>query len=593
MSKVRFTISARLYLGFGTFIAILLIALYFVQITLSNAEKVNDQLNNVHLPSLSACRNLLLSIEESLDLSKQWTYVQRNEDHVERRNFTHLVDQVIPTQLQVIDSLKNFWSNEQQQEATWIHQEWDTLQSKYIFLQNTLNSFDSYQDPYSVILAEDLFLTSNGIPTKVARLQYLIKDQLNHFHQQIQQERGIMNASFDNLYVLLGVLSAITLFLGFGIAYLTSLSITKPIRNIRKILKKLSFGIYSNDTIKISNDEIGDMGIAATKLIENFNKTKNFASALGQANFDVEFTPLSDKDEMGLALIQMKGDLFSYRNSMEERVAEQTQALIQEKNKSENQLAEIERLYADLKSSINYAKRLQDSILPSASYIQKLFPQHFILFMPKDAVSGDFYWIQEQGNKTLFAAADCTGHGVPGAFMSLIAHNALNHVTKVYTKPGQILNQVNRIASTAFNSEQDEKIKDGMDIALCSLDRTNLTLEFSGAQNPIYIIRNRELIVLEGEKRSIGIESKEHHLFASQTFQCQPDDMLYLFSDGLADQFGGPNNKKFMRKQLNEILLNIAHENCTSQRKKIEDTLLNWKGQEEQTDDILLIGIRL
>ena len=593
MSKVRFTIPARLYLGFGTFIAILLIALYFVQITLSHAEKVNDQLNNVHLPSLSACRNLLLSIEESLDLSKQWTYVQRNEDHVERRNFTHLVDQVIPTQLQVIDSLKNFWSNEQQQEAQWIQQEWDTLQSKYIFLQNTLNSFDSYQDPFSVILAEDLFLTSNGIPTKVARLQYLIKDQLNHFHQQIQQERGIMNASFDNLYVLLGVLSTITLFLGFAIAYLTSLSITKPIRNIRKILKKLSFGVYSNDTIKISNDEIGDMGIAATKLIENFKKTKNFARALGQANFDVEFTPLSDKDEMGLALIQMKGDLFSYRNSMEERVAEQTQALIQEKNKSENQLAEIERLYVDLKSSINYAKRLQDSILPSASYIQKLFPQHFILFMPKDSVSGDFYWMQEQGNKTLFAAADCTGHGVPGAFMSLIAHNALNHVTKVYTKPGQILNQVNRIASTAFNSEQDEKIKDGMDIALCSLDRTNLTLEFSGAQNPIYIIRNSELIVLEGEKRSIGIESKEHHLFASQTFQCQPDDMLYLFSDGLADQFGGPNNKKFMRKQLNEILLNIAHENCTSQRKKIEDTILNWKGQEEQTDDILLIGIRL
>jgi serine phosphatase RsbU (regulator of sigma subunit) len=274
-------------------------------------------------------------------------------------------------------------------------------------------------------------------------------------------------------------------------------------------------------------------------------------------------------------------------------VAEQTQALIQEKNKSDDQLAQIERLYADLKSSINYAKRLQDSILPSPSSIQKLFPQHFILFMPKDVVSGDFYWIQDQGNKTLFAAADCTGHGVPGAFMSLIAHNALNHVTKVYTKPGQILNQVNRIASAAFNADQDEKIKDGMDIALCSLDRSNLTLEYSGAQNPIYVIRDNELIVLEGEKRSIGTESKEHRLFASQTFKCQPNDMLYLFSDGLSDQFGGPKNKKFMRKQMKEMLLHIAHENCSEQKKHIEETILNWKGQEEQTDDILLMGIRL
>lgn len=593
MSKIRFTVPARLYIGFGTFIAILLIALYFVQTTLSKAEKVNDQLNNVHLPSLSACRNLLLSIEESLDLSKQWTYVQRNEDHIERRKFTLLVDSVIPSQLHVVDSLKSSWSDEQQEEAAWIQQEWDTLQSKYVFLQKTLNSFDSYQDPFKVIQAEDLFLTSNGIPNKVARLQFLIKDQLNHFHQQIQKERGLMNDSFNNLYILLGVLSAITLFLGFVIAYITSLSITKPIRKIRRVLKQLSFGIYSNETITISNDEIGDMGIAANKLIENFKKTKNFARALGQANFDVEFTPLSDKDEMGLALIQMKGELLSYRNSMEERVSEQTKALLLEKNKSDDQLAQIERLYADLKSSINYAKRLQDSILPSSATVLKSFPQHFILFIPKDVVSGDFYWIQDQGNKTLFAAADCTGHGVPGAFMSLIAHNALNHVTKVYTKPGQILNQVNRIASTAFNSEQDEKIKDGMDIALCSLDRNNLILEYSGAQNPIYIIRNTELIVLEGEKRSIGNESKEHRLFASQTFQCQPNDMLYLFSDGLADQFGGPKNKKFMRKQMKEMLLRIAHENCSEQKQHIEETILNWKGQEEQTDDILLMGIRL
>lgn len=593
MSKFRFTIPARLFMGFGSFIAILLVALYLVQTTLTQAEKVNDQLNNVHLPSLAACRNLLLSIEESLELSKQWAFVQRNEDHIERRKFIELIDKTIPAQLHIIDSLKNHWNEEQRMESAWIKQEWDTLNHHYSELRLTLNSFDSYNDPFKVIQAEDLFLEGKGIPKKILRLQYLLRDQLDHFHIHIKRERAIMSDSFDNLYLLLASLSSLTLFMGFGIAYLTSMSITKPIRKMRRILKKLSFGVYSNEQIVISNDEIGDMGSAVQKLIGSFEKTRNFASALGKGNFDTVFTPLSDQDEMGKALLQMKGDLFSYRNAMEERVAEQTQELTKEKNKSEQQLSQIEKLYADLKSSISYAKRLQDSILPSPSTIKKLFPNHFILFMPKDVVSGDFYWVQDQGNKTLFAAADCTGHGVPGAFMSLVAHNALNHVTKVYTKPGQILNQVNRIASTVFHSDEDDKIKDGMDIALCSLDQKTLILEFSGAQNPIYIIRQGELIILQGEKRSIGIESKEHRLFASHTFQCQDGDMIYLFSDGYADQFGGPNNKKFMRKRMKEMLTEVAIENCDAQKEKIQDIILAWKGEEEQTDDILLVGIRV
>lgn len=593
MSKFRFTIPARLFMGFGSFIAILLVALYLVQTTLTQAEKVNDQLNNVHLPSLAACRNLLLSVEESMELSKQWAFVQRNEDHIERRKFIELTDKTIPEQLHIIDSLKNNWNEEQRMESEWIKQEWDTLKHHYNELRQTLNSFDSYNDPFKVIQAEDLFLEGKGIPKKVMRLQYLLKDQLNHFHVHIKRERALMSDSFDNLYLLLASLSSLTLFMGFGIAYLTSMSITKPIRKMRRILKKLSFGVYSNEQIVISNDEIGDMGSAVQRLIGSFEKTRNFASALGKGNFDTDFTPLSDQDEMGKALLQMKGDLFSYRNAMEERVAEQTHELTKEKNKSEQQLSQIEKLYADLKSSISYAKRLQDSILPSPSTIKKLFPNHFILFMPKDVVSGDFYWVQDQGNKTLFAAADCTGHGVPGAFMSLVAHNALNHVTKVYTKPGQILNQVNRIASTVFHSDEDDKIKDGMDIALCSLDQKTLVLEFSGAQNPIYIVRHGELFILHGEKRSIGTESKEHRLFASHTFQCQEGDMIYLFSDGYADQFGGPNNKKFMRKRMKEMLTEVAQENCDIQKEKIFSNIMTWKGEEEQTDDILLIGIRV
>ncbi len=593
MNKMRFPISLRLFLGFGIFILVLLVALYFVQITLSKAEKVNNQLNNVHMPSLTACRNLLLSIEESLELSKQWAFVQRGEDHIEKRKFNMLVDQTIPLQLATIDSLQPFWIDEQKQECSWIQQEWDTLQMYYSELRTTLNNFESYQDPFKIITAEDLFLEGKGIPQKIKRLQYLIQDQLNHFHNQIKQEQALMNQSFEELYILLAGLSILIILLGFVIGYVTSRTITTRILKIRRILKKLSFGVYDNQLLKFANDEIGDMGIAVEKLIGNFEKTKDFATAVGQGNFDTEFSPLSEKDEMGQALIQMKSDLYAYRNQMEEKVSEQTQELVNQKNQSDFQREEIERLYGDLRSSITYAKRLQDSILPNTSTIKKILPQHFILFLPKDVVSGDFYWVQDQGNKKLFAAADCTGHGVPGAFMSLIAHNALNHVSKVYTVPGQILNQVNRIASAAFHSEDNEQIKDGMDIALCSLDTTTLNLEFSGAQNSLYIIRKDELIEINAEKRSIGIESKEHRLFSTHTFQCEPGDMLYVFSDGYADQFGGPKNKKFMRKQLKEVLIQNAHLDMPEQQDILAKTLDNWKNGEEQTDDILIMGVRV
>jgi serine phosphatase RsbU (regulator of sigma subunit) len=278
---------------------------------------------------------------------------------------------------------------------------------------------------------------------------------------------------------------------------------------------------------------------------------------------------------------------------MEEKVAEQTQEITLQKNTAEAQKEKIQSLYADLKSSISYAKRLQDSILPDTASIQKIFPEHFILYLPKDVVSGDFYWFQQQGNKKLFAAADCTGHGVPGAFMSLIAHNALNHVTKVYTKPGQILNQVNRIAAAAFNTNNENQIKDGMDIALCSVDYDNMVLEFSGAQNDAVIIRDGQLIEIKGDKKSIGNDANTHNVFTTQSFVLQKQDMVYVFSDGFADQFGGAMQKKFMRKTLKELLTSIATESHLHQREKLLEAFHQWKGENEQTDDVLIIGIRV
>ncbi len=593
MRKWRFTIPLRLSLGFGIFIAVLMVALFFVQNTLSKAEKINHQMNDVHLPALTLNRNLLLNIEQSFDLAKQWAYVQRNEDHIERRTFIALCDSIIPNQISAIQKLHHLWSEKQKEEWALVIGHWKLLNEKYSKLRETLCCFDSYNDPMNIIMSEDLFLQGTEIPFEVERTQFILKDLLNQFKESISQERESMDQSFDDLYYLLSLFGVIIVIMGITIAYFTSQSITSRVRKIRRSLKKLSFGIYSQEELPKFNDEIGDMSIALEKLKQNFERTKNFATQIGRGNLEASFEPLSNEDEMGKALLRMKDDLSFYRHRMEEKVAEQTQEITRQKNTAEEQKEQIQSLYADLKSSISYAKRLQDSILPDTASIQKIFPEHFILYLPKDVVSGDFYWFQQQGNKKLFAAADCTGHGVPGAFMSLIAHNALNHVTKVYTKPGQILNQVNRIAAAAFNTNNENQIKDGMDIALCSVDYDNMVLEFSGAQNNVIIIRDGQLIEIKGDKKSIGNDANTHNVFTTHSNDIQKNDMVFVFSDGYADQFGGALEKKFMRKSLKELLTSIATEGHLQQREKLLNAFNQWKGDYEQTDDILVIGIRI
>jgi serine phosphatase RsbU (regulator of sigma subunit) len=252
----------------------------------------------------------------------------------------------------------------------------------------------------------------------------------------------------------------------------------------------------------------------------------------------------------------------------------------------------LDQLYQDLTDSIQYAQRLQSTILPTSGSVRQLFPKSFIMYQPKSVVSGDFYWFKNIGGKKLFAAADCTGHGVPGAFMSLVGHNFLNHVTKVFLDPAQILNNVNRLATEVMKTNSSG-VRDGMDISLCSYHEDSRTLEFCGANNAIYIIRNNELIELKACKRSIGSFGERGENFTTQKIQLEPQDMLYCFSDGYADQFGGSENRKFMRKNFKSLLVQISSLEIAEQEKALHHALNTWKGSFEQTDDILVIGIQI
>lgn len=271
-----------------------------------------------------------------------------------------------------------------------------------------------------------------------------------------------------------------------------------------------------------------------------------------------------------------------------------------EKNKA-NLLLEtknnlINQQHKDITDSINYAKRIQTAKLPKKEEIYKALPQSFILFKPKDIVSGDFYFFEKNHKSLFIAAADCTGHGVPGAFMSLICLEKLTVALQETSNPSEILSLLNKgIKASLHQTEDRESTKDGMDIALCSIDIENGVVNYAGAYNPLWIIRNgkTEIEEIKATRKSIGGFTKDDQHFEGHIIQLQKNDTFYIFSDGYADQDGGSKGKKLMRKKFKQMLLSIQNKTMLEQEKYLEEFTDAWRGDREQLDDILIIGIRL
>jgi len=257
--------------------------------------------------------------------------------------------------------------------------------------------------------------------------------------------------------------------------------------------------------------------------------------------------------------------------------------IIEEKNKS-------------ITDSINYAEKIQTAILPHYSSLQKCFPESFILFKPKDILSGDFYWLNHKEDCLFLAAADCTGHGVPGSLMSMLGSTFLNEIVneKKITQPSTILFELReRVIAILKQNEGDSKSKDGMDIALCKIDFTNGTLTYSGAFNPLWLVRNDELIELKANKFPIGTYVGERSEFTEHNMKLEKGDCIYVFTDGYADQFGGPKGKKFLYKRMQKLLISMKNDSMEQQKKMLETTIDDWKKNVEQVDDILVIGVRV
>lgn len=250
----------------------------------------------------------------------------------------------------------------------------------------------------------------------------------------------------------------------------------------------------------------------------------------------------------------------------------------------------------ELSESIKYASYIQNALLPESGAISRILPDHFLFYKPKDIVSGDFYWIYKKKDEILIAVADCTGHGVPGAFMSILGISFLNEVVirDQYSTTGSILNQFREYIMKSLNQTGEEnEQKDGIDIALCKINTASRVMEFSGAFNPVYIITESRLIDIQGDKMPIGIAADEERSFSTHNFKLNSGDTVYLFSDGYVDQFGGPDEKKFKYKPFRELLLKISKLPLKKQKDALESTFYKWKGDLPQLDDLLVFGFKI
>jgi serine phosphatase RsbU (regulator of sigma subunit) len=304
-------------------------------------------------------------------------------------------------------------------------------------------------------------------------------------------------------------------------------------------------------------------------------------------------------DEELEKLNEEKAKLEQAKNKLDDKVKKlwaTSTAVHKEKERINILKQEIERKHQEIVDSVTYAQRIQEAILPARTEINQVVPLNLIMFKPRDIVSGDFYWFSQKGEESILACVDCTGHGVPGAFMSMIGNTLLNQIVneRDIIQPNLILNELNKEITNALKQDVvGSDSRDGMDISIISVNYKKNRLQYAGANRPLYFIRENELIETKSNKVAIGGHMQEEEKnFTNHVFDLQQHDTIYLSTDGYADQFN-PSDKKLMTKRFKEILLSIQHLTMPEQEKYLAQYIDEWRGIMEQTDDVLVIGLRV
>ena len=386
--------------------------------------------------------------------------------------------------------------------------------------------------------------------------------------------------AIDSIVMLVGIGNGILVSFVYLLLFIrwTSRDITWPLKELLNNIRNTRGGKQEQYSIVRTNDELGELAEGYNEMTEQIH---NYMESISAMNRDLE-----------------------------EKVKERTREVVEQKEEIETQKEEIEAqldlatLQRDtitkqkdlILDSIHYAERIQTAILPPVRMLQDYLSDHFILFKPRDIVSGDYYWAREKDRRLLIAVADCTGHGVPGGFLSMLGISSMNEIVNRSKEldPGKILEQLREvvIASMHQTGSRDEA-QDGIEIALCIIDLKKLSMEYAGANRPLYLVRDGEVQHYRPDRMPIGIYEQDPVPFNKQTIKLKKGDSIYLFSDGYVDQLGGPLRKTFRAINFRKLLLEIQDQPMEKQKAILMEKLSLWQGKAEQIDDVLVMGIKI
>lgn len=366
------------------------------------------------------------------------------------------------------------------------------------------------------------------------------------------------------------------------IIYQTLSEIYSKMNNCQKSYE--FFKLYTTNQDSLDNSRVSSKIDAMLYAYDSEKKQKE-EEVINEANDRINQAELKKQKiiiyaSIGGLLIVLVFSIFIFNRY---KLINKQKTIIEEKNK-------------EITDSIHYAKRIQTALLASEEILQANLFEYFVLFKPKDIVAGDFYWAESTEEGFLYITADCTGHGVPGAFMSLLNISKLSEAInqKQITRPDLILNDIRKEIVAALNPTGSvEESKDGMDAVICNLDIKNMTLKYAAANNSFYIIRDKEILICKADKMPVGKSYEETRDFTFNEIALQKNDMIYTFTDGYADQFGGPKGKKLKYRQMEEIMLQISKLSMNEQKETLDQRFEDWRGRLEQVDDVCIIGVRV
>ena len=404
--------------------------------------------------------------------------------------------------------------------------------------------------------------------------------------------------SIDFLKTNLIYVSLVCLFLCLIIWYLVVRTIKKPFRKITDLFRELDEGNFPEMEMDSPDTTESEMMKTVNRFIRRLKRTTDFAIALNAGELRQNFEAIGPKDQLGNVLLHLREKLLFDKIQLEDTDEEESEEVKVQKERLEAQNEQIEEYFKQLSDSIKYAKKIQDAFLPSEKLIKKLFPRSFILYRPKEIVSGDYYWVEQIEGRIYIAAVDCFGQGVPGAFMTIVVANMLKQSLFSVSKrdPAGILNYLDQeLKEVLENHPGDIFAVDGVNVSLCALDKDSLELEFAGAASPVLIRRKSGLLELHGSRKPIGQSPSGQlgrELYQNEKQQMKKGEMLYLFSDGYFHQ-RNPNNKEYGYSNFKKSLEEIAVLPMDEQKEKIHYTLIDWMRDEPQGDDIMLLGIKV